>query len=92
LLWNKTYEGSESQKALPLAKAGDGYLIVGVMHLSSGAINPLMVKTDLDGNRAWQKIFGGDVFDSPSDVIRLSSGEYAITWFTFSWSKGQRGV
>ncbi len=49
-----------------------------------------MVKTDLDGNRLWQKTFGGDVFDSPTDVIRLSSGGYAITGFTFSWGNGQR--
>lgn len=90
LLWNETYGGSESQKALALAKAGDGYLIVGDTLLSSGAVNALMVKTDLNGNPVWQKTFGGDVFDSPSDVIRLSSGGYAITGFTFSWGKGQR--
>jgi hypothetical protein len=90
MLWNKTYDGPESQKALALAKAGDGYLIVGDTILSSGAVNALMVKTDLNGNSVWQKTFGGPVYDSPSDVIRLSSGGYAVTGFTFSWGKGQR--
>jgi len=90
LLWNRTYSSSESQKALALTKTGDGYLIVGDTHLPAGAVNALMIKTDLDGNTVWQKTFGGNIFDSPSDVIRLSSGGYAITGFTFSWGKGQR--
>jgi hypothetical protein len=43
-----------------------------------------LIKTDLDGNLLWQKTFGGDVFDSPSDAIRLSSGGYTVAGFTFS--------
>jgi len=46
-----------------------------------------MVRTDLDGNRVWQKTFGEDVFDSPSDVILLGSDGYAVTGFTFSWAR-----
>jgi hypothetical protein len=53
LLWNKIYGGSERQKAIALAKAGDGYLIVGDTHLSSGAVEALLIKTVLDGNRVW---------------------------------------
>jgi hypothetical protein len=90
LLWNRTYGGSESQKALALAKTADGYLIVGDTHMASGAVNALMIRTDLDGNLEWQKTFGGDNFDSPSDVIPMSSGGFVIAGFTFSWGSGQR--
>jgi hypothetical protein len=49
-----------------------------------------MVKTDQDENSVWQKTFGGDVFDSLSDVIRLRSDGYAIMGFTFSGARAKK--
>jgi hypothetical protein len=92
LLWNRTYGVSESQKAIALAKAENGYLITGDSHPAGGDADALMVKTDLEGNLMWNKTFGGDDFDMPNDVIRLNSGGYAIAGFTFSFGKGERDL
>ena len=90
LLWNRTYGVSESEKAIALAEAENGYLIVGDGHSAGGDADALLAKTDLDGNLVWNRTFGGDNFDMPNNVIRLNSGGYAIAGFTFSFGKGER--
>jgi hypothetical protein len=89
-VWDRTYGGTESEKAIALAKAENGYLVVGEKHSPQTDDDALMIKTDLNGDILWQKTYGGADFDKPSDVISLSSGGYAIAGFTFSWGKGER--
>jgi hypothetical protein len=90
LLWSRTYHISETQEATAIVATEDGYLVVGDITLPAGEVNALMVKTDLNGNLVWARTFGGNDYDSPKNVIHLSSGGYAIAGFTFSFGNGRR--
>ncbi|MGA9139484.1 MAG: hypothetical protein WBZ29_04630 [Methanocella sp.] len=76
IAWNKTYQAAESTVGQRVISTDDGYLIAGyyiIMYEGSGIA---LIKTDFDGNEAWNRTYGD--FDVVSSMIAVSDG-YVIT-------------
>ena len=90
MVWNKTYGDQESQKAYSMAKAADGYVIVGDTESPQTDIDAWVVKVDYNGDLLWAKTEGGKNADSPSFIIPSKDGGYLVAGFTFSFGAGNR--
>lgn len=91
LLWNRTYGDAASDKAYAVASAVDGCIIVGdTRSQGSGDSDAWIIKIDLEGNLVWAKAFGGADFDSPTCILPLTDGGYAVGGVTFSFGNGMR--
>jgi hypothetical protein len=90
VVWKHTYGGGESQKAYSIAKADDGYIIVGDIQLQNTASDAWIVKIDSAGNMVWNKSIGGKDADSAAYVTDSLDGNYLVAGFTFSFGSGNR--
>jgi len=90
MIWNKTYGATGSQEASAMAKASDGYIIVGETQSSGSNMHARVVKVDWTGTTLWAKTVGGKKADSPSCVTALPDGGYVVGGFTFSFGAGNR--
>jgi hypothetical protein len=90
MVWNKTFGGAESEKAYAMAKAVDGYVIVGDAQSPNSETDAWVLKADLNGNMLWNKTVGGKNADSPACITPSRDGGYLVAGYTFSFGKGQR--
>jgi hypothetical protein len=91
LLWNKTYGGSQSDKAYAVAKTAGGYVIAGdTRSKGEGDTDAWIIKIDLNGNLFWDKTVGGEGFDMPTCIAVSNHGGYLVGGFTFSFGNGER--
>ena len=90
LVWNKTYGRAESEKAYSMAKAPDGYVLVGDVDSPQTATDAWAVMVDLNGNMVWNTTVGGKNADSPAYITPAKDGGYLVAGFTFSFGAGQR--
>jgi hypothetical protein len=90
IVWNNTYGGEGSQKAYSIAKANDGYVVVGDIQLPNSATDAWVLKVDLEGNVLWNKSVGGKDADSAAYATTSKDGGYLVAGFTFSFGEGNR--
>jgi len=90
LIWNNDYGGTGSQEATAMAKATDGYVIVGDTQSLDSNIRAWVIKVDLNGTVLWVKTVGGKNADSPSCITPSQDGGYLVGGFTFSFGAGNR--
>lgn len=94
LIWEKSYGGSEGDGAYAVFPTLDGnYYIVGGAVSTDGDItfNPYpnsvsywILKIDSDGNKLWDKVYGGNGKDEVFDAIPTSDGGLAVIGYTTS--------
>lgn len=91
-LWNHTYGGAESDKAYAITPASNGYVITGdTRSQGAGESDALIIKVDAQGNKLWDKTFGGSGFDVPTYINALKSGQgFVVGGITFSYGNGYR--
>jgi len=84
--WDKTFGGSEDDYGYSVAETSDGgYVIVGTTRTyGSGFADVWLIKTDDNGNKEWDKTFGGSHQDHGQSVVETSGGGYVIVGITFS--------
>jgi hypothetical protein len=91
LSWNKTYGGTQSDKAYAIAKTADGCVAVGdTRSKGEGDSDAWIIKVDLNGNLVWDETAGGEAFDMPTCVTASKYGGYLAGGFTFSFGNGER--
>jgi hypothetical protein len=90
LVWNKTYSEPQSEKAYAIAKAADGYVIVGDSDSTQTDIDARVLKVDFNGTMMWTETVGGKKADSPSCITASKDGGFLIGGFTFSYGAGER--
>ena len=91
LLWNKTFGGSQSDKAYAIAETAGGCVAVGdTRSKGEGDSDAWIIKVDLDGNLLWERTVGGEGFDMPTCIARSNDGGYLVGGFTFSFGNGER--
>ncbi|RFS17063.1 3-coathanger stack domain-containing protein [Emticicia sp. C21] len=99
-LWDKRYGGNMFD--IPTAMVTDtdgGYLLSGYSDSdatgdrtenSEGTYDFWTVKINKDGEKLWDKRFGGDGYDYLSSMIPVESGEYLLAGFSSSGISGDK--
>jgi hypothetical protein len=83
-LWNKTFGGSEDDASYSVQQKRDGsYIIIGIAtYHNSGKYYVLLIKTDSDGNKLWEKTFSRSEDDFYNSFQQTSDGGYIIAGYT----------
>jgi hypothetical protein len=89
-LWVKTFGGGSDDRASAVQQTSDGGYILAGYTLSYGAGygDAWLIKTDEDGNKVWDKTFGGIDFDAVQAVQQTSDGGYILAGATKSFGAG----
>ncbi len=89
-LWDATFGGKGYDAATSVRQTPDGgYVIAGTTFTyGAGGSDAWLVKTDANGNKVWDRTFGGVGNDSASSVQQTSDGGYIISGTTSSFGAG----
>jgi hypothetical protein len=91
MTWNKTYGGTQSDKAYAIAETAGGCIAVGdTRSKGEGENDAWIIKFDVNGNLVWDKTVGGEGFDMPNCVTVSNYQGYLVGGFTFSFGNGER--
>jgi hypothetical protein len=91
-LWDKTFGGKGAEEGLSVQRTTDGgYIICGeTTSYGAGDRDLWLIKTDADGNKLWDKTFGGQQLDEGHSVQQTTDGGYIVCGATDSYgSKGR---
>ncbi len=93
-VFSKTFGDVEEDLGYCVKQTIDGgYIVVGgTKSFGSGSYDVYLVKTDANGNKIWQKTFGGSYEDWGYSVCQLNDGGYIISGFTSSFGSGMGDV
>ncbi len=100
IIWDKTYGGTSGDALRSLSVTSDGgYLLGGFSNSGIGADKSetnrgsqdyWVVKTDADGNKQFDKTYGGSQSEWLSDAIQASDGNYLIGGYSYSPVDGDK--
>jgi uncharacterized repeat protein (TIGR01451 family) len=95
-IWSKTYGGENAEALSTIIKTQDNhYLLAGISAStasdqksdpSRGDWDYWLVKIDEDGNRIWDKTFGGEKREYMPDVCQTPDGGFIIGGTTDTWN------
>jgi hypothetical protein len=93
-LWDKTFGGAEDDELSAACQTyDDGYILAGFTPTPTNGKDALLVRTDANGNKIWEKTFGGAGDDCPtSAVLQNSDGDYVIIGYTDSAGTGGNDI
>jgi hypothetical protein len=93
-VWDKTFGGASADAGWSVEQTSDGgYVIAGFTEsYGVGEGDVWLIKTDSDGDKVWDKTFGGTSFDDGESVQQTSDGGYIIAGFTESYGAGGEDV
>ena len=79
-VWEKIFGSSDSDGANSIIQSKDGgYVIAGYTYLKAvGKADALMIKLDSNGNKVWEKIFGGSNSDYAYSIALTKDGGYVV--------------
>ena len=99
-IWDKTIGGSVSEELFALQATVDGGYILGGLSSSNisgdksennrGVSDYWIVKIDVNGNKTWDKTFGGDLLDVLTAVYQTSDGGYIVGGYTETQISGDK--
>lgn len=86
-VWEKTYGGADWEFAYSVHQTNDGGFIIAGSTYSYGMGNEDMylIKTDINGDTAWTKTYGGIDDDEARSVRQTSDGGYIVVGSTKSF-------
>jgi hypothetical protein len=86
IIWDKTFEGVDAAWGSSGQQTTDGgYIITGVTSSYNTSADLLLIKTDGNGDKVWEKTFGGTGNDWGWSVQQTTDGGYIITGDTSSF-------
>jgi hypothetical protein len=92
MLWDKVYGGNDNDIGYDIVKASDnGYIVVGFAASNDGDVtghrwlaDGWILKIDNDGNKLWQKTYGGTFTDVFTSIVPAADGGYVLTGMSYS--------
>ncbi len=93
LVWVKTFGGSNDDDAVDMVQANDGgYIVLGSTNSNDGDITGKtttdqdywLLKLTQDGEKIWDKTYGGSADDHATGLSNTNDGGYIISGFTAS--------
>ena len=93
-VWDKTFGGTSDDAGWSVRQTTDGgYIIAGsTSSYGAGEWDVWLIRTDSDGDRVWDKTFGGTSVDDGISVQQTSDGGYVIAGGTSSYGAGEADV
>ena len=90
-VWDTTFGGSEGDCAWAVQQTSDGgYILAGyTWSFGAGRDDAWLIKTDANGNKAWDKTFGGSRWDWATAVQQTSDSGYILAGVTCSFGDKQ---
>jgi len=94
LVWDKTFGGSDYDESRSIIQTGDGsYTIAGfTISEDTGDRDVWVIKLDKEGNKIWDKTFGGTSEDWANSLIQTEDGGYMVAGWTSSMGAGKTDV
>ena len=99
-LWDKTFGGNDNDHLLGLQPSSDGGYILGGSSvsniskdkstLSRGGYDYWVVKIDVNGNKVWDKSFGGKNYDYLTNIVSTPDGGYLLVGYSNSQVEGNK--
>lgn len=86
--WDKIFGGIACDGAYSVQQTTDGgYILVGTTSsYGAGGSNAWLIKTDSDGNKEWDELFGGTNVEVGFSVQQTIDEGYIITGYIFTYS------
>lgn len=94
VLWEKTFGGKDYDVAQNITVTPTGeYLIVGTTQSKgAGGFDAWVIKLDKNGEKIWDKAFGGKKKDEVYSIKVTPKGEYIVVGYTYSKGAGYSDV
>lgn len=92
--WEKTFGGKEQDIGLSVRQTREGgFIIIGeTQSFGAGKSDVWLIKTDAQGNKQWERTFGGRDPDGGTSVRQLPDESFILLGWTQSAGAGQRDV
>jgi len=89
--WDRTFGGTDLEEAYSVQQTSDGgYILAGnTGSYGAGGFDFWLVKTDSEGNKEWDKTFGGTDGDIAQSAQQTSDGGYILAGNTMSYGAGK---
>jgi hypothetical protein len=93
-LWDRTFGGLEGSVGTSVQQTSDvGFIVAGSTYSQgAGGFDAWLIKTDENGNKLWDRTFGGLNDDEADCVQQTSDGGYIIAGSTYSYGSGGRDI
>ena len=90
-VWDRTFGGYHPDEADSIVQARDGGYVVAGWTESKGAgrADAWVIKLDENGNKVWDKTFGGKDWDEAKSIIQTKDGGYVVAGYTESRGTGR---
>ncbi|HOI28495.1 MAG TPA: T9SS type A sorting domain-containing protein [Melioribacteraceae bacterium] len=91
--WEKIFGGADEENSGTFVNTPDGgFLLAGTTRSFSTSTQVYLIKTDQNGNKVWEKNFGGNGGDAGKKIIPTRDGNYMILATTSSKGSGDFDV
>jgi hypothetical protein len=88
-IWDKTIKGGDWNEANSIIETKDGgFIVAGSIVSNIGWKDVWIIKLDKNGNKLWDKTFGGFEWDEAYSIIETKDGGFAIAGMTRSKGNG----